>query len=111
MEARNGNSENCAVILFAGKFEVKKRPIDLLQAFIKANLPQVSLLFVGAGVLEKELRSQALAHPHIYFASFQNQTLMPRTYAIADLVVLLASGSSETWGLAINEAMCVCPAL
>jgi glycosyltransferase involved in cell wall biosynthesis len=35
---------------------------------------------------------------------------MPRTYAIADLVVLPSYGASETWGLAINEAMCLsCP--
>lgn len=94
------------IILFAGKFEVKKRPTDLLQAFIHANLSQVSLLFVGAGALESELRSQA-THPHIYFAPFQNQTLMPRTYAAADLVVLPSYGSQETWGLSINEAMCM----
>lgn len=101
-----GIPKNHSVILFAGKFEVKKRPTDLLQAFLQANLPQVSLLFVGAGALESELRSQA-AHPHIYFAPFQNQALMPRTYAIADLVVLPSYGSEETWGLAINEAMSI----
>ena len=101
-----GIPENHSVILFAGKFEVKKRPLDLLQAFLQANLPQVSLLFVGGGALESQLRSQA-AHPHIHFAPFQNQTLMPRTYATADLVVLPSYGSGETWGLAINEAMCM----
>ncbi len=102
-----GVPPNHAVILFAGKFESKKRPLDLLQAFVQAKLLQVSLLFVGAGCLEAELRSQATAHPHIYFASFQNQTLMPRTYAAADLVVLPSYGSGETWGLVINEAMCM----
>ena len=96
-----------AVILFAGKFEQKKRPLDLLQAFIQSNLPKVSLLFVGAGSLENELRSQAANHPSIYFAPFQNQSQMPRTYAIADLVVLPSYGAWETWGLAINEAMCL----
>jgi glycosyltransferase involved in cell wall biosynthesis len=96
-----------SVILFAGKFIPKKRPTDLLQAFLQANLPQTSLLFVGAGELENELHSQAAEHPHIYFAPFQNQTLMPRTYAAADLVVLPSYGSGETWGLAINEAMCM----
>lgn len=101
-----GIPKNHSVILFAGKFEEKKRPTDLLQAFLQANLPHVSLLFVGAGALEDELRSQA-AHPHIHFAPFQNQTLMPRTYATADLFVLPSYGSSETWGLAINEAMCI----
>ncbi|WP_392479053.1 glycosyltransferase family 4 protein [Nostoc sp. C110] len=96
-----------AVILFAGKFESKKRPLDLLQAFLAANLSQVSLLFVGAGSLEADLKTAAAHHSNIYFAPFQNQSLMPRTYAIADLVVLPSYGASETWGLAINEAMCL----
>ena len=105
-----GIPKNYSVILFAGKFEVKKRPTDLLQAFLQVNLHQVALLFVGAGVLESELRSQAAADPHVYFAPFQNQSLMPRTYAVSDLVVLPSYGSGETWGLAINEAMCMsCP--
>lgn len=94
-----------SVILFAGKFITKKRPLDLLHAFLQAQLPQTSLLFVGAGPLEAELRTQAANHPHIYFAPFQNQSQMPRTYAIADLVVLPSYGPGETWGLAINEAM------
>ncbi|BAY36697.1 group 1 glycosyl transferase [Nostoc sp. NIES-2111] len=96
-----------AVILFAGKFENKKRPLDLLQAFLAANLSQVSLLFVGAGSLEVDLKAVAAPHKNIYFAPFQNQTLMPRTYAIADVFVLPSYGASETWGLAINEAMCL----
>jgi glycosyltransferase involved in cell wall biosynthesis len=98
---------NHAIILFAGKFEAKKRPLDLLNAFLQASLPNVSLLFVGAGSLEPELRSFAAPHPNIYFAPFQNQSLMPRTYAIADLFVLPSHGRGETWGLAINEAMCM----
>lgn len=96
-----------AVILFAGKLIPKKRPADLLQAFLAANLTDVSLLFVGSGELEADLRSQAAEHPHIFFAPFQNQSQMPRTYAAADLVVLPSFGPGETWGLAINEAMCL----
>lgn len=95
------------VVLFAGKFEPKKRPLDLLQAFVAANLSQISLLFVGAGTLEADLKAAASLHKNIYFAPFQNQSLMPRTYAIADLFVLPSYGASETWGLAINEAMCL----
>jgi glycosyltransferase involved in cell wall biosynthesis len=95
------------VILFAGKFEHKKRPLDLLKAFVQADLNQVSLLFVGAGILEAELKAAAAQYDNIFVAPFQNQTLMPRTYAIADLVVLPSYGAGETWGLAINEAMCM----
>ncbi|MBE9209054.1 glycosyltransferase family 4 protein [Nostoc sp. LEGE 06077] len=102
-----GISSDHAVILFAGKLEDKKRPLDLLKAFLSVNIPQTSLLFVGAGPLETELKNTAAEHPNIYFAPFQNQTLMPRTYAAADLFVLPSCGAGETWGLAINEAMCL----
>ncbi|BBC24675.1 glycosyltransferase family 4 protein [Pseudanabaena sp. ABRG5-3] len=95
------------VILFAGKFEEKKRPLDLIQAFIHAQLPSVSLLLVGSGVLESAMRDLAQQNQHIYFAPFQNQSLMPLTYAMGDVLVLPSYGASETWGLAINEAMCM----
>lgn len=95
------------VILFVGKLIPKKRPLDLLQAFLSANLDNVSLLFVGNGSLETELKALAADHASVYFAPFQNQSQMPRTYAIADLVVLPSYGTGETWGLAINEAMCL----
>jgi glycosyltransferase involved in cell wall biosynthesis len=101
-----------AVILFAGKFEAKKRPLDLLEAFLKADIENVILLFVGSGPMEQLMRTASKNHPNVRFASFQNQSLMPRTYAIADLFVLPSYGPAETWGLAINEAMCMsCPVI
>jgi glycosyltransferase involved in cell wall biosynthesis len=100
-----GIPEDHAVILFAGKFEAKKRPLDLLRAFAEARLPKSTLLFVGAGPLEKELRREATRCSNVKLEPFQNQTQMPRAYAIADLVVLPSFG--ETWGLTINEAMCM----
>jgi glycosyltransferase involved in cell wall biosynthesis len=111
-------SSQANVILFAGKFEDKKRPLDLLHAFqdLAQTAPdlfqgetQPVLLFVGAGPLESELKQIAQQTPHlkIVFQGFQNQAAMPRTYAIADIVVLPSYGSGETWGLAINEAMCM----
>ena len=102
-----GIPDNHKVILFAGKFNHKKRPIDLLQAYKQANLKDISLLFVGGGELEIELKKQAADHPNIFFAPFQNQQMMPRTYAMADLFILPSYGYSETWGLAVNEAMCL----
>ena len=101
-----GIDNSHAVILFAGKFESKKRPLDLLQAFREVDPPQATLLFVGGGELETELREAAGHHPRVRFAPFQNQSLMPRTYAAADLFVLPSYGGGETWGLAVNEAMC-----
>lgn len=101
------------VILFAGKFEDKKRPMDLLNAFMVASQedgntrnPAV-LLFVGSGELEEELRSRAqnMIGNTVFFAAFQNQSQMPKVYASCDLLVLPSYGSGETWGLSINEAM------
>jgi glycosyltransferase involved in cell wall biosynthesis len=95
------------VLLFAGKFEAKKRPLDLLEAFAALHHPTAVLVFVGAGPLEAELKRRAASHGfgQVIFQGFQNQTAMPRTYALADLVVLPSYGPGETWGLCINEAM------
>jgi glycosyltransferase involved in cell wall biosynthesis len=95
------------VVLFAGKFEAKKRPLDLLAAFAALQHPTAMLMFVGAGRLENELRRRAssLAPSSVIFQGFQNQSEMPRTYTLADLIVLPSYGSGETWGLCINEAM------
>lgn len=93
------------VVLFAGKLEEKKRPLDLLEAFDRARPELTSLLFVGHGHLEAELRRRASRMRDVYFAPFQNQSRMPRTYAASDLFVL--PSFSETWGLAVNEAMCL----
>ncbi|MGC1309749.1 MAG: glycosyltransferase family 4 protein [Phormidesmis sp.] len=106
-KAQLGIPNTHKVILFAGKFSCKKRPLDLLNAFINAQLPEVSLLFAGAGPLEAELKNLATPYHNVYFAPFQNQTQMPRTYAAGDVFVLPSYGSGETWGLAINEAMCL----
>lgn len=102
-----GIAEEHAVILFAGKFEEKKRPLDLLAAFMKAKPELTTLLFVGAGELEGVLHASAAGNPDVRFAPFQNQSQMARTYAAADLFVLPSFGPGETWGLAVNEAMCL----
>lgn len=102
-----GIPEAHRVILFAGKFEPKKRPLDLLNAFRSARIADASLLFVGAGELEPELRQAARDVANVHFAPFQNQTEMPRAYAACDLFVLPSFGGTETWGLAVNEAMCM----
>lgn len=106
-KAALGIPQEHRVILFAGKFSEKKRPIDLFNAFLKANLDKISLLFVGTGPLVDELRLKASSYKNIFFAPFQNQSQMPRTYAASDVFVLPSYGSGETWGLAVNEAMCL----
>jgi glycosyltransferase involved in cell wall biosynthesis len=100
-----GIPEEHRVILFAGKFERKKRPDDLLKAFLSVDLAQTTLLFVGSGELEATLRHMANGHPTVRIAPFQNQSAMPRVYAAADLVVLPSCAPDETWGMVIHEAI------
>ena len=102
-----GVPRNHLLVMFAGKLEPKKRPLDLLEAVRRLARSDVSLVFVGAGALEQELHAQAARAPNVFFAPFQNQTEMPRTYAACDLFVLPSFGPEESWGLAINEALCL----
>lgn len=95
------------LILFAGKFEKKKDPLLLLDAFIQIQKPNVHLVFVGNGELESSLKSRVVSQKHkrVHFMDFQNQTQMPVVYQACDLFCLPSKGPSETWGLAVNEAM------
>lgn len=62
---------------------------------------------MGNGALEGELRKRAAECRNVFFAPFQNQSEMPRTYAACDLFVLPSFGPEESWGLAVNEALCL----
>jgi glycosyltransferase involved in cell wall biosynthesis len=93
------------LIVFTGKFEKKKAPLLLLNAFLKIKSPNVQLLFVGNGKLEPELKQKAASHPRVHFLAFQNQLYMPVIYQACDLFCMPSAGPGETWGLAVNEAM------
>jgi len=93
------------LILFAGKFEAKKNPLLLVEAFKKFRKSNIHLLFVGNGRLEGELKDKANGDSAIHFMDFQNQSIMPAIYQAVDLFCLPSAGPGETWGLAVNEAM------
>ncbi len=93
------------VLLFAGKFERKKRPVELMRAVRRLDDPAVMLVLVGAGELQTEIDAIAAADPNRFrVVPFQNQSRMPVVYRLADLFVL-PSAYGETWGLAVNEAL------
>lgn len=92
------------VILFAGKFQPKKDPLLLLDAFTRCAQPG-HLVFVGNGELEAELRARASGRADVHFLPFQNQQAMPAIYRVGDVFALPSRGPGETWGLALNEAM------
>jgi len=106
---RNGETNSdfaeTAVLLFAGKFERKKRPIELMQAVLTLNDPTCVLILVGNGELERQVNTIAAAHPDRFrVLPFQNQSRMPIVYRLGDLFVL-PSAERETWGLGVTEAM------
>jgi len=95
------------VWLFAGKFTEKKRPLDFVQAIVRARQrgASVSGLMAGDGPLRPQCEACAASHgAPIRFAGFLNQSEIVRAYIAADALALPSDGR-ETWGLVVNEAM------
>ena len=102
---RLGIASDATVLLFAGKFEPKKRPVELMRALQAVADPRLVLVLAGAGTLEQEIKAIAAADPvRFRVLPFHNQSLMPVVYRLGD-VFILPSAFGETWGLAVNEAL------
>ena len=108
LRAGFGVHDDRPIVLYAAKFQRRKRPDDLLRAAARLNREGVifHLVMVGSGEMETELRAlaQHLGLSNIHFAGFVNQAALPRVYAACDVFVL--PSENEPWGLAVNEAMC-----
>lgn len=98
------------VILYASKFQKRKRPSDLLEAYIRLSPdgveePAAYLLFIGDGEERAvlEMRVRALGWTSVKFLGFKNQTELPRYYDLCDVFVL--PSEDEPWGLVVNEVM------
>lgn len=95
------------IVLFSGKYILKKRPFDLLKAIQQLKSVDFLLVMVGDGELRKEM-DEFLIENHledrVILTGFINQSLIPFYYAAADIFVM-CSGVGETWGLSVNEAM------
>ncbi len=95
------------VIATVSRLIPKKQPLFLLEAFRRARQRvRCTLLVVGSGPLEQELRDrvQAQSIPDVVFAGFLNRSEVARAYAAADVFALL-SREKETFGLVVNEAL------
>jgi len=95
------------IVLFAGKLIPKKRPLELLQAFLALADFGAALVIVGEGSELPALQQLAASRPEscVRFLPFANQSEMPSRYLLADVFALPSGGPEETWGLAVNEAM------
>lgn len=102
-----GFSEDDFVVLYAGKFETIKNVELLLDATKSLNTQnngeKINLLLVGNGPKDRILSEKAETDKNIKFLPFQNQSVMPLVYRLGDVFCL--PSLSETWGLAVNEAM------
>ncbi len=107
LRAQLGLPAGRRVVLFAGKLVPAKQSLGLLEAFLSAPRPDVTLLYVGEGDEKPALQARAaqVSGADVRFLPFANQSEMPARYLLADLFVLPSRGNYETWGLAINEAM------
>jgi len=95
--------DTARILLYAGKFDRVKRPIELMTAGSRLGSKFV-LLMVGNGQLEEEVQRRASETPEKFrILPFQNQSVMPVVYRLADVYTL--PSASETWGLAVNEAL------
>jgi len=115
-----GYDDSDILILYAGKLEEVKNIEVLIEGFKNVLKQQKSkqmlihkklkLLIVGDGILKNKLRKISEGINSIHFLPFQNQSNMPVLYRMADLFCL--PSRSETWGMAVNEAMaCEVPVL
>src|SRR5262249_32802458 len=97
---RLGASPHDFVVLFAGKLEGRKRPIDAVRAVAALGADAV-LAVAGTGPLEHEVRSEASRlGVRLAMLGFVNQSQLGEVYAAADCLTL-PSASNETWGLVV----------
>ncbi len=97
------------VVLYASKFMRRKHPDDVVAAVGELHRlgVQVSLLMVGTGEMDAELRqrvSQLGLNGYVAFTGFVNQAELPKVYAASDVFVL--PSEDEPWGLIVNEVLC-----
>jgi glycosyltransferase involved in cell wall biosynthesis len=98
---RFGIGDQAFVVLFAGKLDAQKRPLDALRAVAATA---TTLLVAGAGPLAAAVDEEAaVTGTRLHAAGFLNQSQMPQAYAAADCLVL--PSDRETWGMVVNEAM------
>ena len=101
--ARFGARESDFVVLFAGKLESRKRPLDAVRA-VSALGPNAMLAIAGAGDLDADVIEEASRLAvRVAMVGFINQSRLGPIYAAADC--LLLPSETESWGLVINEAM------
>jgi glycosyltransferase involved in cell wall biosynthesis len=110
LRAELGLDPGRPVILYASKLQRRKRPGDLLEAYVRLSPDGVQepfpyLIFVGDGEERSRLeqRVRELGWRSVRFLGFKSQNELPRYYDLCDVFVL--PSEREPWGLVVNEVM------
>lgn len=94
------------VILFLGRLDIRKRVVDLLEAYRRLrDRLDASLVFVGEGEQRGELERRIARYglENVIITGFKNQTELPRYFTAGDVYVLPSEYDPSP--RAINEAM------
>lgn len=93
------------LILYVGQLIKRKGIIQVLKALDNLRDPEIGLIIVGSGPQEKELKKfcEEKNLNDIFFEGFQQQEMLPKYYALADIFIL--PSFKEVWGLVVNEAL------
>ena len=106
--ARLGIKSEALSILYAAKFDRRKRPDDLVRAYSQLRKEGITaeLVMVKSGALESELKAPAgqFGLGGVTFPGFINQAELPSVYGACDIFV--SQSENEPWGLAVNETRC-----
>jgi glycosyltransferase involved in cell wall biosynthesis len=105
--------EDAVVAIFCAKFLERKRPLDAVRAFAKANVPGSYLVMVGGGPLAASLKEEVARlgiGERVRFTGLVKYSRLAEFYAASD--VLVFPSEHEPYGLPVNEAMiCGIPAI
>jgi glycosyltransferase involved in cell wall biosynthesis len=89
-----------------GQLIRRKGVLDLLDAYelVLKAAPDVQMLLVGTGQLERTLRERVLGRnlSGVHLMGHVSVSQLPKFYAVADCFVL--PSHEEVWGLVLNEA-------
>jgi glycosyltransferase involved in cell wall biosynthesis len=98
--------QDATVAVFCAKLQQWKGPMDLLEAFARANVPNSYLVYAGDGPEKGNLERRATElgfADRVKFLGFVNQSQLPAAYCASDFLVL--PSLFEPFGLVVNEAM------
>lgn len=97
------------LILFVGRLVEQKGIRILLEAYRLLENRDVSLLIIGRGALEEEVKRAMPSLDRVHHLSHVSPEDLHAYYAISDLLVLPSITTEtfkEPWGFVVNEAMC-----